>query len=271
MNYFNIYTIILINSVVIYLYCLQYFEHPLSYKLNNKYERSITVTGTTRCPHIIHQIVPNLSDVPSGLYHTIKHNIKINPEFEYRIYDYTTIPEILKNEFDQQTLDAYNATESYKLKSDYIKFVFILRYGGIFIDIKNICHYKLINLLRINNVFYIHNLKNNSSDLSLLASHANNPGIKNVVSEATLRLTSEFYGNELEEITGGKLLERELFYLGYLIHFSLLSIDDSNIVKCKKNNQNILSIYSSFDKENKICTLLPDPSIEWKEGILYNV
>jgi hypothetical protein len=242
----------------------------MSFKLDNIYERTIVVTDTFRCPHIIHQIVPSLSNVPSGLYHTIKHNISINPEFEYRIYDYTTIPEILKHEFDQETLNAYNATESYKLKSDYIKFVFILRYGGIFIDIKNICHYKLINLLRINNVFYIHNLNNDSSDLSLLASHANNPGIINVVKEATLRLLSEFYGNELEEITGAKLLERELFYLGYLIDFSLLSIDDTNLVICKKNKQTILSIYNSFNKENKVLGLLPDISIEWKEQMLYH-
>jgi len=241
----------------------------MSFKLNNIYERSIIAKNTTRCPHIIHQIVPNLSDVPAGLYHTIKHNIRLNPEFEYRIYDYKSIQDILLNEFDQETLEAYNASESYKLKSDYIKLVFILRYGGIFIDIKNICQYKLINLLRINNVFYIHNLTNDSADLSLLASHANNPGIKNAVKEATIRLKNSFYGNELEEITGGKLLERELFYLGYLINFSLLTIDETNIVKYKKNNQNILKIYPSFDKENRSNTLLPDPILEWKENILY--
>ena len=270
MNHYNYLIIILINSVIIYLFCLQYFNHPMSYKLNNIYERTITVTGTSRCPHIIHQIVPDLGNVPSGLYYTIKHNIKLNPEFEYRVYDYNLIDKILLNEFDQNTLNAYNSTDSYKLKSDYIKLLFILRYGGIFIDIKNICQYKLINLIRINNVFYIHNLTNDSIDLSLLASHANNLAIKNTVTLATTQLLSNYYGNELDEITGGKLLERELFYLGYLVKYSLLSIDDSNIVKYKTNKQNILKIYTSFNNENRSNILLPDPLTEWNERILYN-
>jgi hypothetical protein len=269
MNEYNYLIIILINSVVIYLFCLQYFEHPLSYKLNNIYERTVTVTGTTRCPHIIHQIVPDLGDVPSGLYHTIKHNIKLNPEFEYRIYDYNMIDQILLNEFDEITINAYNSTLSYKIKTDYIKLLFILRYGGIFIDIKNICQYKLINLIRINNVFYIHNLKNDSMDLSLLASHANNMAIRNTVKEATSNLLANYYGKELDEIAGGKLLERELFYIGYLVKYALLSIDEDNIVKYKPNKQNILKIYNSFNKENRTNNLLQDSLIEWNERILY--
>lgn len=270
MNY-NYYIIIIINVVVIYLFSLQYFNAPMSYKLNNIYERTKIVKNTTRCPHIIHQIVPNMSDVPSGLYHTIKHNIRLNPEFEYRIYDYKSIEEILKNEFDENVLSAYNSSDSYKLKSDYIKLAFIYRYGGIFIDIKNICIYRFINLIRINNVFYVHNLTNNTIDLSLLASHSNNPGIKNAFNDASERLLENYYGNSYDEITGGKLLGNHLFYLGYLLEYSLLTIDKDNIVRLRENNKDILKIYPSFDKENISNRLLPDITVEWNEGILYNV
>jgi hypothetical protein len=264
MNY-NYYIIIVINAIVVYLFSLQYFNAPMSYKLNNIYEKTKVVKNTTRCPHIIHQIVPNMNDVPSGLYHTIKNNIKLNPEFEYRIYDYKSIEEILKHEFDENVLSAYNSSDSYKLKSDYIKLAFIFRYGGIFIDIKNICVYRFIN------VFYVHNLTNNSVDLSFLASHPNNPGIKNAFHEASTRLIEKYYGDNYDEITGGKLLHNHLFYLGYLVEYSLLIIDKDNIVKLRENNKDILKIYSSFDKENISNGLLPDPSIEWKEGILYNI
>jgi len=270
MNY-NYYIIIIINAVVIYLFSLQYFNAPMSFKLNNIYERTKIVKNTTRCPHIIHQIVPNMSDVPSGLYHTIKHNIRLNPEFEYRIYDYKSIEEILKNEFDENVLSAYNSTDSYKIKSDYIKLAFIYRYGGIFIDIKNICVYRFINLIRINNVFYVHNLTNNTIDLSLLASHSNNPGIKNAFNEASEQLLNKYYGNSYDEITGGKLLGSQLFYLGYLPEYSLLTIDNNNIIKLRKDNKEILKIYSSFDKENISNGLLPDITVEWNEGILYNI
>jgi len=242
----------------------------MTYKLNNIYERTIVVKNTTRCPHIIHQIVPDMSCVPSGLYHTIKHNIKLNPEFEYRIYDYKSIEQILKMEFNEIVSVAYNSSDSYKLKSDYIKLAFILKYGGIFIDIKNICVFKCIDLVRINNVFYVHNLINNSIDLSLLASHADNPGIKNAFNEATARLSKKYYGEDYDEITGGKLLGIHLFYLGYLTEYSLLTIDNDNIVKLRKNNKEILKIYPSFFKENISNGLSPDPTIEWREDILYN-
>jgi len=240
------------------------------FKLNNIYERSIIVTGTKRCPHIIHQIVPDINNVPAGLYHTIKHNIKLNPEFEYRIYDNNSILEILKNEFDETTLNAYNSTDNYKIKSDFIKLAFIYRYGGIFLDVKNICLIKLIDLVRFNNVFYIHNTQNQSVDLSLLASHPNNPGITNAFNQAAIRLIQKYYGDDPDDITGGKVLCDQLFYLGYLVHFSLLSIGEDNIVTWKKNNNKVLKIYNSFNKDNLKFNLSPDPTIEWKENILYN-
>jgi hypothetical protein len=240
------------------------------FKLNNVYERSVVVTNAKRCPHIIHQIVPDINNVPAGLYHTIKHNIKLNPEFEYRIYDNNSILEILKHEFDQTSIDAYNSTDNYKIKSDFIKLAFILRYGGIFIDVKNICVIKLIKLMRINNVFYIHDIKNNSIDLSLLASHADNPGVRNAFNQMAVRLLQKYYGDDPNDILGGRILSEQLFYLGYLNHFSLLKIEDDPVIICKTTNKNVLKIYNSFDKENIKFGLSPDPTIEWKEKILFN-
>ena len=188
MNYINYLCIIIINSVIIYLFLLQYFDYPESFKLNPVYLPTVECNIKSRCPKIVHQIVPNINYVPSGLYHTILYNIRLNPEFEYRIYDYNSIIELIKKDFDLTILNAYNASDLYQIKTDYIKLAFIEKYGGFFIDIKNILCCKLSELLKINSVYYIHNLSNNTMDLSLLASHPNNPAIKNAFNEATTNL-----------------------------------------------------------------------------------
>ena len=131
MNSFNYLFVIIINSLIIYVFALQYFDYPMSFTLNNIYKSTIQSNITSKCPFIVHQIVPDINDVPSGLYHTIINNIRLNPEFEYRIYDYNSVLEILKKDFDNNTISAYNASDLNQIKTDYIKLALIYKYGGI--------------------------------------------------------------------------------------------------------------------------------------------
>ena len=212
-----------------------------------------------------------MNNVPSGLYHTIMYNIRLNPEFEYRIYDYNSILEILKKDFDELTMYAYNASDLYQIKTDYIKLAFIEKYGGYFIDIKNILCCKLTELLKINSIYYVHNLSNNTLDLSLLASQPNNPAIKNALNYATNNLINNQYGIDYLEITSGRVLGNELFYLGYLAEFSLLVLDSNNNInfRDRANKKLVTKIYKSFDKENITHYILPDIKLDWNEKLVY--
>jgi len=271
MNHLSYLCIIIINSVIIYLFLLQYFDYPESFKLNPLYEPTIECNIKSKCPKIIHQIVPDMNNVPSGLYNTIMYHIKLNPEFEYRIYDYNSILDILKKDFDESNIYAYNASDLYQIKTDYIKLAFIEKYGGFFIDIKNILCCKLTELLKINSIYYVHNLSNNTIDFSLLASQPNNPAIQNALKYATNNLINNEYGIDYLEITSGRVLGNELFYLGYLAEFSLLVLDSNNNInfRNKANKKLVSKIYKSFDKENITHSILPDIKLDWNEKLIY--
>jgi hypothetical protein len=120
MYYYNYLVIIILNSIFLYLFSLQYFDHPQTYKLLPVYQPKIKSNVVSECPKIIHQIIPNINYVPSGLYHTILHNINMNPEFEYRIYDYESAFEILTKDFTSDDVKAYMSTNVNQLKSDFI-------------------------------------------------------------------------------------------------------------------------------------------------------
>ena len=49
-------------------------------------------------------------------------------------------------------------------------------------------HIKVIHLLKVNNVFFVHNLETNTIDLSLLVSHPDNLAILNSFNTATCLL-----------------------------------------------------------------------------------
>jgi hypothetical protein len=269
MNEFYFLFVIVINSIVIYLFSLQYFDYPVSFKLEPIYPATKTSKIESRCPKIIHQIVPNINNVPSGLYHTIMHHIFLNPEFEYRIYDYNSAIEILKKDFTPENVDAFLSSNANQIKTDYIKLAFIYKYGGFFIDIKRLMHIKLIHLLKINNVFFIHDTEKNTMDLSLLASHPDNPAIKNAFNKATTNLINKEYKNNYSEITSGKLLGDELFYLGYLVHFTLLYMDKEDNVRLRGNEMLIQKIYKSFPNENITYNLLQDIIQLWNQKLIY--
>lgn len=271
MHIANIIILVIINSIIIYFFTIQYFDHPVSFKLEPIYKATKDCLIESNCPRVIYQIVPDINNVPSGLYHTIMYNKYLNPEFEYRIYDYASALEELIKNFDKKEVRAFNSSHLHQIKTDYIKLAFIYKYGGYFIDIKNILCCKLIDLLAINSVYYIHNLSNHTMDLSLLASHPNNKGIKNAFEVATQQLITHDYTIDHLEITSGRLLGNELFYLGYLTTFSLLVLDKNRTVKFREfeNEKDVLKIYKSFDKENNTYYLLPDIKLDWQERLIY--
>jgi hypothetical protein len=267
---YNYLVIILLNSVFIYLFFLQYFDYPPSCKLDPVYPPKIISTLESPCPKIVYQVVPDINDVPSGLYNTILHNIKMNPEFEYKIFDYNSALELLKQDFDSNVVDAYNSSNSNQLKTDYLKYAFIHKYGGIFLDIKYICFYKFIDLLKYNNVFHVQKRRMNDLELALLVSHRDNYGVNKAFEKATANLKYKNYCNNAKEITGGTVMHDELAFIGYKAEYVKMFIDHHHIVRLKHNFHIVLKKYETFNKENELYNLLPCILDDYNKKILYN-
>lgn len=266
---YNYLVIILLNSIFLYLFLLQYFDHPPSFSLNHVYPAKIISDVESECPKIIHQILPDLNNVPSGLYNTILNNITMNPEFEYRIYDYNSVLDLLKKDFNEDAINAFNATNSNQIKTDYIKYAFIHKYGGIFLDIKYICYYKFIDLLKYNNVFHVQIRRRDDIELALLASHPNNFSINDAFKIVTNNLISKNYMNSAKEITGGIVIKNELSKLGFSIDIVQLFIDENHIVRLKHNYNIVLRKYPSFNRENELFHLLPCILHDYNKYILF--
>jgi hypothetical protein len=269
MQYHNYIIIIVLNSIFLYLFSLQYFDNPPVFKLDPVYSSKILSDVDSPCPKIIYQIVPDINNVPTGLYHTILHNIRMNPEFEYKIFDYNSALELLKKDFTDKEVKAYLSTNLNLIKSDYIKYAFIHKYGGIFLDIKYICMYKFIDLLKYNNVYFVQVKRIDDLDLSILASHKSNPAINDAFKLATDNLLSKKYHDRLSRITGGTVIRDELFDIGFLSDYVLLHIDTDHIIRMKHTQDIICKKYESFDNENITNYLLPDITIDYQEKIMY--
>ena len=253
-----------------YLFSLQYFDQPQTFALEPVYLPKIISSVVSRCPKIIHQIVPNIRSVPSGLYHTIMHNIQMNPEFEYRIYDYASALEILKKEFNANHITAFTSTDAYQLKSDFIKYAFVSKYGGFFLDIKYICTCRFIDMLKYNNVYYVQVKGVDDMNLALLTSHPDNPAINRALDTASANLVSHEYCNQPSRITGGTVIRDELFNIGYLSDYVHLNMDTEHNVKLKHNQKLVLKKYDSFEFENFTNKLLPDILLDYTQRLLFN-
>ena len=266
---YNNLVIIILNSIFVYLFSLQYFDNPPLFKLEPVYQPKIKSDVISKCPKVIYQIVPDINNVPTGLCHTILHNIRMNPEFEYKIYDYNSAFELLKKDFTEKQIQAYQNTHSHQLKTDYIKQAFIYKYGGIFLDIKYICMYKFIDLLKYNNVFFVQIKRVDDLDLSILASHPNNPGIELSFNKSTNNLLFHKYPNSINRITGGTVIRDELFNIGFLSDYVALHIDTEHIIRMKHTQAIICKKYESFDFENSSNNLLPDIKLDFDEQLIY--
>jgi hypothetical protein len=194
----------------------------------------------------------------------------MNPEFEYRIYDYNSALILLEKDFDNDVVSAYNSSNANQLKTDYLKFAFIHKYGGIFLDIKYICMYKFIDLLKYNNVFHVQQRRRDELELALLISHPDNYGINKAFDLATKNLNFKNYHDVAKRITGGAVLRDELAFIGYKTEYTKLYIDENHLVRLKHNFRLILKKYDSFNKENELFNLLPCVLSDYKNKILYN-
>jgi mannosyltransferase OCH1-like enzyme len=257
MQYYNFIIIIILNSIFLYLFSLQYFDHPETFKLEPIYPPKIISNVISKCPKIIYQLVPDINHVPSGLYHTILHNINMNPEFEYKIYDYNSAIEVLKKDFTEDDVKAFLSINANEIRTDFIKYAFISKYGGIFLDIKFICFYKFIELLKYNNVYYVQIKRVDDLDLALLASHPDNKAIIKTYNTVLTNIKLHNYSNSIKRISSGSVIRDELFELGFLSDYVLLNIDSDDIVRMKHTQEVILKKYNSYEFENSAYHLLP--------------
>lgn len=161
-------------------------------------------------PKIIHNIwlqgYDDLSNTIKLQYSKIK---KINPEWEFIIWDNAMIEKLLKKYpsiYDKYKNSAsYNSINQNLIKSDIARYIIMKEYGGLYYDIEYTCNNSFNSLFdnKINkNIIYITGERNHFLDFinlfnrakyssSFMAMNANHPIWKNVIEKLTFATTQQ--------------------------------------------------------------------------------
>ena len=94
-------------------------------------------------------------EMPEKIKNNVEYLKKVNPEFEIIVYDDEMTKEFLKNNFEEEVLNAYEILIPISFKSDLFRFCILYIYGGIYLDIKfePINNFKLISLAKYDEVW----------------------------------------------------------------------------------------------------------------------
>ncbi len=107
-----------------------------------------------KIPKIIHQTWDDYKSIPECCKDVIKKNRIINPNWEYRFYTLSDRRQIIKDNFSERVLKAYDKLSTSTLSADMFRICCLYIYGGIYMDIKSYCG-DLNSLPQVNKLLYI--------------------------------------------------------------------------------------------------------------------
>jgi len=95
----------------------------------------------TLIPKKIFQTISNKENLDKRILENIEFLKRINPDFEYQLYDDNDCYNFIKNNYDQYILNAYEKINSCygPAKADLFRYLLMYKYGGVYLDIKSTC------------------------------------------------------------------------------------------------------------------------------------
>jgi hypothetical protein len=108
-----------------------------------------------KIPKLIFQTVPN-KNINNLLHHnSIMTFIELNPEYEYKIFDDDDIRFFIKNNFDENTLNAFDLIVSGAFRADFFRYCYLYINGGCYFDCKQILRKPLRNIINKNSTLIL--------------------------------------------------------------------------------------------------------------------
>jgi mannosyltransferase OCH1-like enzyme len=80
-----------------------------------------------------------------------------NPDYDYHLFDKDERESFIKNNFDKEVMNAYNAIVPGANKSDLWRYCYLYIHGGIYVDIDSLCIGKLDDYILDNTEFVVKN------------------------------------------------------------------------------------------------------------------
>ena len=193
---------------------------------------------------------------------------KLNPKFNYYLFDDNDCREFIKKNFNEDTLNAYDILIPGAYKADLWRYCVLYIYGGIYMDIKYfpINGFKFYNLLEKEH--FVLDINDNNIYNALMVCKAGNPILLKAIEQICKNVNEKYYGNGCLDPTGPGLLSH-FFSNEDKQNFDMKHTTNATQKFISYNNEIVLKSYPNFLNEKEKYSKIKHYSILWKERKIY--
>ena len=155
-------------------------------------------------------------DLPPKMRECVETLKKQNPEFQHHLYDEAECYQFIKDNFDPEVAEAYDALIPKSYKSDLWRFCVLYKRGGIYLDIKyyGVNGFKLINLT--DKEYFVYDSTCSTMDgkkvdgvyTAIIVALPGNEKLKKSIDLIVKNVKTKYYGKSHLEPTGPLLLSK---------------------------------------------------------------
>jgi mannosyltransferase OCH1-like enzyme len=227
------------------------------------------------------------NQIPTKMRETIYSLLEMNPEFDYYLYSDDACRKFIKDNFNEDVVDAFDTLKPGAYKSDLWRYCILYKMGGVYLDIKFRSLEPLLPIIEKNSEIFVRDIPINLSfDFdsyvynAFMVSPPNNPIFKDSIEDIVRSCKLKLYKFGKLDLTGpGCLMKFVKKYKGtnYInklpFHNSTTSIyqylryKDVTVVY---NNRAIVRSYAEYRSEQKIFQNNPHYSQLWLSHDVYN-
>jgi mannosyltransferase OCH1-like enzyme len=224
-----------------------YIKLNIPFQLNTEYNSIIPLNLYT-CWHT--------KDLPPLMKANYDYLVESNPKIKFHLYDEDDSRNFIRDNFEEDVLNAYNSLIPCSYKSDLWRFCVLYINGGIYMDIKYRCvnNFKFIALTEEEHFVRDYNVNNVYT--ALIVTLPKNEIMRKCIYQIVENVKNKYYGNDVLDPTGPGLLSK--FFTKDKInnmdmyHGISLIENKLNEYYVVKNNRIILKIYDQYRNEQKL-------------------
>ena len=290
--------IIIIIIIILLKYSRQGYkiwgdDYKFKTKLINHYNNQIVLKNDQILNNNINPVIPlNIFqtwytlDLPTEMNNCVDTIKKLNPEFNYYLYDDEMCRQFIINHFHKDVINAYDSLIPGAYKADLWRYCILYIYGGIYMDIK----FKPVNGFKFNNLinkeyFVLERpdslIRKSSWNLynGFMITKKNNPILLKSIEIIVNNVKNKYYGDNCLHPTGPSLLGEIYFNSFNKLQFDLVfnikyklkytnKITVSTTMNIIYKNKIILQNYNTY-REDQSKMINKKYEILWKEKKIY--
>jgi len=214
-------------------------------------------------------------DLPPLMKENYDFLVESNPKIAFHLYDEEECREFIKNNFEEDVLNAYNSLIPCSYKSDLWRFCVLYINGGIYMDIKYRCvnNFKFIALTEEEH--FVRDMGEKGVYTALIVTLPKNEIMRKCIYQIVENVKNKFYGESDLSPTGPGLLascfknegnERDALQM---YHDSSVLENKLNEFYIVKNDRIILKFYNGYRDEQSKFQKKKHYSILWGEKNIY--